>query len=138
MNGIRLNLVVIYSSNVERTRTFYERLGLKFQTERHGRGPEHYSTNVGETVLEIYPAKTLGASSAAPALRLGFDVSDVRKLVAELAVADAASIDNSAAAQTILVTEPAESADGWRAVVRDPDGRKIELFEPRTPRHCCG
>jgi lactoylglutathione lyase len=151
MNGIRLNLVVIYVSDVAKTRAFYERIGLTFQAERHGRGPEHYSTNVGETVLEIYPAKALAESAAAPAVRLGFDVKDVRGIVAQLVeppstqgcvdngiVADAASIDTRAAAHTIVVTEPAENADGWRALVRDPDGRKVELFEPRAPRYCCG
>jgi hypothetical protein len=49
--------VFIVYGEVERLKGFFEGLGLKFVLEKHGDGPEHFSCQVGEKVLEIYPKK---------------------------------------------------------------------------------
>lgn len=51
-----LTLLVLYCSDVDASLRFYERLGLSFVKEQHGAGPVHYSTQIGDVVLELYPA----------------------------------------------------------------------------------
>ena len=46
MSSVRLNLIVLYSPDIERLRAFYTVLGLEFEREKHGRGPEHYAANI--------------------------------------------------------------------------------------------
>ena len=53
----RLNLVVLRSPDVERAKRFYELLGLTFAKHRHGSGPEHYASEDGPLVFEIYAAE---------------------------------------------------------------------------------
>jgi hypothetical protein len=80
MNNPALALMVLRTSQMETTLAFYRALGFSFVQERHGSGPVHYSTQLGSSVLEIFPS---------------------------------------------------DSPWGRRAVVVDPDGRGIELSEPK-------
>lgn len=55
--GSSITLLVIYSDQMEECRAFYAQLGLHFEQEKHGQGPQHYAAVLeGETVMEIYPA----------------------------------------------------------------------------------
>jgi catechol 2,3-dioxygenase-like lactoylglutathione lyase family enzyme len=54
------NVLVIKTSDVEKAKSFFETLGLKFLKEKHGEGPEHYATPNHPgllSCLEIYPEK---------------------------------------------------------------------------------
>ncbi|MBL8795067.1 MAG: VOC family protein [Planctomycetia bacterium] len=118
MENVLLNLVVLCSPDIERSRAFYEALGLRFQLERHGSGPEHYACELGKTVLEIYP-RTLG-QAVAPCTRFGFSVASIEEVVVRLARMN-----------IYPVAEPRASLWGRRAVLQDPDGHRVELLEPR-------
>jgi hypothetical protein len=63
-----VSLLVIRSSDVERTRAFYSQIGLAFRPEKHGNGPLHYSCEMADLVFEIYPATDLGRPWSASAL----------------------------------------------------------------------
>ena len=117
-----LTLVVIRSKDIERLGTFYSALGLQFTKHRHGSGPEHLSATLGQTVFEVYPASTPGESTAST--RLGFSVQSLANTLSDLRKLD----------PTVL-TEPADTPFGRRAVVRDFEGHKVELSEqsPSTP-----
>lgn len=54
---------MVWSDDVERTRSFYERLGLKFVREQHFGGPLHYAAQVGGDVFEVYPATRDGSKA---------------------------------------------------------------------------
>jgi len=110
-----LNLVVIRARDVQRLVRFYEVLGLQFTKHRHGNGPEHLSSEMGAIVFEIYPA---GATESTASTRLGFTVPSLEAALKELRVLDA----------TVL-TEPADTPYGRRAVVKDFEGHKVELYE---------
>jgi predicted enzyme related to lactoylglutathione lyase len=116
MADARLNLVVLRSPDVERARRFYEQLGLTFTQHRHGNGPEHYASEGGSVVFEIYPADD--AARATAHARLGFQVPSVDEAIAHLR-----------AEGTEVVSAPKESPWGRRAVVADPDGHRVELIE---------
>ncbi|RSS39770.1 VOC family protein [Streptomyces sp. WAC07061] len=52
-----IDLLVIYTNQLEECRDFYAGLGLVLVPERHGNGPDHYAATLADgTVLELYPA----------------------------------------------------------------------------------
>lgn len=104
---MQLNLLVLRCKNIEKSKEFYEKLGLKFIKEQHGKSPVHYSTYVGKMLMELYPLKD---SFEIEQSRLGFSVEK--------------SVLGKMKNDIILEYE----FDGQRVVVIvDPDGRKIEL-----------
>ncbi|MBE2997376.1 glyoxalase/bleomycin resistance/dioxygenase family protein [Nocardiopsis sp. HNM0947] len=70
MSHARLSLVVLYSEHLEECRAFYAALGLPLVPEKHGTGPDHYAAELGETVVELYPAGGRPTGRA----RIGLDV----------------------------------------------------------------
>jgi predicted enzyme related to lactoylglutathione lyase len=111
-----LSLVVIRAHDIDRLATFYEALGFQFTRHRHGNGPEHLSSTVGKTVFEIYPANNPDEKTTST--RLGFSVPSLTNTLNQLRKLQA----------TILV-EPSETEFGRRAVVKDFEGHKVELYE---------
>ncbi|WP_017540632.1 VOC family protein [Nocardiopsis halophila] len=99
--GVRMPLLVLYTERLEECRDFYGALGLAFEREKHGDGPEHYAAVLADgTVFELYPA---GARPTGR-LRLGLDIDGGR-------------------ARPPL-------APG-RHVLTDPDGRKVDVAAAR-------
>jgi lactoylglutathione lyase len=114
--SVSLNLVVIRSSDVDRAVQFYNRLGLRFHRQQHDGGPEHYSTQIGNTVFEIYPLSREGESSIG--VRLGFVVdslSDVLSKMREVGVK--------------VISQPEKREWGYSCVVEDFDGHKVEISD---------
>ena len=111
-----LQLLVLKSRDLERSRKFYSACGLELRTEKHGKGPRHYSSEVNGTVLELYPCPTNDAGSR---VRLGLTVPCV-------------SVVLDALAQEKLTRSPAriERAGCSFWIVEDPDGNVLELSEP--------
>lgn len=110
------SLVVLKTHKMEDLRDFYEALGFQFKEEQHGKGPIHWSVKAGDTVFEIYPAPD--GHMVDKSTRVGFAVGDVTAAV-EAVRAQGARIDS----------KPNSGPDGLRAVVRDPDGRAVELIQ---------
>lgn len=68
-----LTLLVLYVTDPQRSREFYELLGLTLTEEQHDGGPVHYSAQLpGGTVLELYPSGDRSVTHT----RLGFMVRD--------------------------------------------------------------
>jgi lactoylglutathione lyase len=112
-----LNLIVIRSSDIERAVALYSQLGIAFTRQRHGNGPEHYSSQIGEIVFEIYPfTSNAGASTGA---RLGFVVTALDQVIMNLSRMGVK-----------IVTHPKKSELGLKAIIEDFDGHKIEISEP--------
>jgi predicted enzyme related to lactoylglutathione lyase len=111
-----LNLVVIRSSDIDKSAAFYSALGITFSKHSHGNGPEHYASEGDGVTFEIYPeADSAGATTAT---RLGFKVTDVDALLPIL-------VEKGG-----LIASPAKDSPwGRRAVVVDPTGHKVELVQ---------
>ena len=115
-NPPTLRLLVLKSAKTEAMRAFYTAIGLSFKQEQHGTGPLHHAAQIGATVFQLYP---LGSKDAADTTtRLGFAVDDFDK-----------TMDHLKHLNTAVTREPETSAWGRRAVVRDPDGRSVELYD---------
>ncbi len=112
-----LRLLVLRTSGLEQLRRFYECLGVALGPERHGEGPLHYSGQVGNAVLELYPLPE-GAGQADATTRVGFAVADLNGV-----------LDTLQAFGANVITPPQQTPWGYRAVVRDPDGRAVELYQ---------
>jgi catechol 2,3-dioxygenase-like lactoylglutathione lyase family enzyme len=116
MSAVQLRLLVIRSVNLENCAALFRRLGMQFTEEKHGNGPLHLSAQIGEVTFEIYPAtKEVDVDRLT---RLGFTVHDLRSTI------DALKADG-----TEIVEQLRDGEWGLRAVVRDADGRSIELYQ---------
>lgn len=124
MTSVKLNLLVIKTRQLDRLKEFYAALGIDFTQERHGAGPLHYAGRVGAIVLEVFPLPGDGGDGGAAdtTTRLGFAVPDVDAAVRALGAAGAT-----------VVAPPRGTEWGYRAVVRDPDGRAVELCRDAGP-----
>jgi lactoylglutathione lyase len=111
-----LSLVVIRAQNIDRLAIFYTALGYHFVKHRHGKGPEHLSCTIGEMVFEIYPAD--GENENTTSTRLGFSVPSLTNALNKLRELD-----------VTVLAEPADTPFGRRAVVKDFEGHKVELYE---------
>ncbi|MFS0879449.1 hypothetical protein CHH83_07640 [Bacillus sp. 7586-K] len=76
---------------------------------------EHYACEIGSLVFEIYPSQSRQIDAT---IRIGFDVDNIERIIEKLRLRKAQ-----------VVTEPTVSILGKRAVLEDPDGRKVELVE---------
>ncbi len=109
--AVKLNLLVLRTPRLEDLKSFYSALGARFESERHGNGPDHYAAMLGDLVLELYPA--LDGTAPDSGLRLGVNVDDIGETLRLLG-------------QTAT---PRQTQWGLRALVRDPDGRTVELLQ---------
>ena len=110
------NLLVLFSSDIERLRSFYEKLlDLQFVREQHDQGPPHYSCKLGEVIFEIYPQKERGEKSTASCGFLVSNLEDTIKLVGE----------------DYIHCAPSACEYGKRAILCDPDKNLVHLLEKK-------
>ncbi|AEW02391.1 bleomycin resistance protein [Niastella koreensis] len=114
---MEIRLIVIRTVEIERLANFYTLLGLTFEYHKHGKSPYHYSAPVGNTILEIYPLAK-GQTEADKELRLGFALDDFDNTMTTL---KERSVE--------FVSEPIQTDYGFMAIIKDPDGRRIELYK---------
>ena len=113
---MQLNLLVLRARDPKALANFYGSLGLAFQEERHGSGPEHLSCETGGGLFEIYPC--LDEAGSTRAVRLGFTVDDLDARC--LAVSEN---------RGRLVRRPHATRWGRRATIEDPEGHTVDLLE---------
>lgn len=114
----QLKLLVLKTLQAETLRDFYTRLGFSFVEEQHGNGPVHYSAPLGDGILEIYPLTE--GTAADSATRIGFAVAHLADVIEEIG-------------DLSEVRGPKQTPWGLRAVVKDPDGRSVELYDELAP-----
>lgn len=119
MAHVSLTLLVLKTRQVEQLRLFYQTLGVEMAREQHGKGPVHFAGRAGDVVIEVYPLPD-DAGPVDPSTRLGFAVEDVAEVFRALEGIGAK-----------IVTPPKEAAWGLQGVVKDPDGRSVEVTQRR-------
>jgi len=112
----QLALLVIKTKDPLALKIFYEKLGLSFQEEKHDTGPLHYSCSFNGVVMEIFPLPK-SVAVADTTTRLGFRVKDLDKVISGLRECN-----------TTIVAAPAQNDWGYTAIIKDPDGRAVELI----------
>lgn len=114
-----IDAAIFTAKDAVRTAAFYRALGLPLEEERHDDGPLHFACDVNGAHIAVYgagkgnrrPGRTHGAM-------LGFRVESLAKTLGALRRAGAK-----------VLVEPQKVPWGRRAIVKDPDGRKVELNE---------
>ena len=114
-----LNLLVLRTAQPDKLTAFYSHLGFQFDYHCHGNGPMHYSADINGLVFEIYPLLK-NQDQADSSLRLGFQVEDLDKLLESLRKE-----------KINILQEPKYAEWDYFAVIKDPDGRKIELTQTK-------
>jgi predicted enzyme related to lactoylglutathione lyase len=114
---MEIRLLVIRTPDIARLANFYALLGLAFEYHKHGKSRYHYSSTIGNIVLELYPLAK-GQTEADKELRLGFSIDNFDYIIKLLK-------DK----QTIFLSEPMQTEYGFMTIIKDPDGRKIELYK---------
>jgi catechol 2,3-dioxygenase-like lactoylglutathione lyase family enzyme len=114
---IEVSLLVLRCKDLNATRSFYERLGLAFVEERHGKGPLHYAWENAGFVLELYSATE---QQFPDNVRLGFSTS----LLAD--VSGRVLHDSSMK----VLKSPYSTSNRLVMLLEDPDGRKVEVSQP--------
>ncbi|MGD1845869.1 MAG: VOC family protein [Salibacteraceae bacterium] len=116
---MKVNLIVIRTDQPKALSEFYQALGMDFECHQHGNGPLHYSTEINGTVFEIYP---LMKHQEEPdrSLRLGFALDHLDEKIEQL---------RSHGVEVVM--GPKHSEWGYMAIIKDLDGRKIELKEEK-------
>ena len=107
-------LLVLKTQQMAALREFYTRLGFQFVEEKHGNGPQHYSAQLGSGILEIYPPPNGQVTDSTT--RFGFGIEQLKSVIESLRT------------DFEIVAEPKETPWGLRAVVRDSDGRAVEMY----------
>jgi len=114
---MEFRLIVVRTPDMAKLADFYSLLGLIFEYHKHGKSPYHYSAIIGPTTLEIYPLAK-AQTEADKDLRLGFAVENFDGTIQILKEKN-----------TEFLSEPMQTDFGFMAIVKDPDGRKIELYK---------
>jgi predicted enzyme related to lactoylglutathione lyase len=112
--------LVLFTARVDAVVAFYRALGVPLEAEEHGDGVRHFACELGATHFAVFAAP----AGDAPEHRSG------GSQFFGLSVASAEAAVAAAKARGAPVVEPpTRYAWGVRALVRDPDGRTVELFQ---------
>jgi uncharacterized protein YndB with AHSA1/START domain/catechol 2,3-dioxygenase-like lactoylglutathione lyase family enzyme len=117
----KFGALVLFTNRFEQTVAFYRTLGLALEAETHEDGaPPHFACELGPLRFAIYEA----SSGNAPPARgggseiLGWEVASLEQTMAKVKAIGAS-----------VYSGPETRPWGVRAVVLDPDGRPVEVWE---------
>lgn len=115
---MKLNLIVLRSADMASLAGFYSALfGGKLEKHRHGKGLEHYGTELNGLIFEIYPKRNDGDNTTS--MRFGYEVDDVEMV-----------LERIRGFPIKIVSEIKDSPRGKRVVLDDPEGHRIEIIQP--------
>jgi predicted enzyme related to lactoylglutathione lyase/3-polyprenyl-4-hydroxybenzoate decarboxylase len=114
-----VDAIVLTCADLETSAAFYRELGLPLKHEDHGEGPVHYACDLGPVHVALFAADEAGTAPsrrAAGSGLVGLQVASVEDAFARAVAAGGEGVQ-----------EPADFPWGRRALVKDPDGRVVEL-----------
>jgi lactoylglutathione lyase len=117
MSGAAIALVVLRTKHIHKIIAWYGVIGVHVVKEKHEKTSSTYVADLDGLLLEFLPLSE-EITAPEPNVRLGFVVEDLEKAIGELK-----------ALGTVVINPPQSTSRGFRAVVRDPDGRSIELYK---------
>lgn len=106
---------VLVSKDVVRTREFYKFLRFEFVLEKHGNGPEHFSTLLKEVVCEIYPESSFKRDKT-----FFVYADDIENCVKNISIYGGRLLE---------VVMQSDGNKPRQILVEDPDGRILRIIE---------
>ena len=116
--GIQLSSITISTTQLQNMLTFYRALGLLFQENKVDKGSNIHRAVVSGIEFSLYGASSI-EKDARPRSQLSFNVRDLEGVFQ--------AVKKIPGVHCIL--DPSVMADGKKAIVLDPDGHSVELFE---------
>ena len=115
-----IDALVLKTPRLEETISFYRTIGLPFEEEKHEEGPIHFTCDLEKLHFSIYPT-TPEESSPGNGI-IGFEVDSVEEV-----------LEKARQWGARVIVDFQEVPWGVRAIVLDPDGRKVEFN--RSTKH---
>ena len=117
-----VDALVLHAADLERSKLFYETLGLSLAREQHGEGPVHFTCKIDGLHFGIYEGQTGTAVErpAGGATMFGFQVDDLQSVATALT-----------GGRFEIHTQLQDVPWGRRLIARDPDGRLVELNQAK-------
>ena len=115
--------LILFTDKLEAVVDFYRAIGVPLELEQHDDGPLHHACELGLTHFAIFESN----SGTPPEFRSGgssFPGFTVNSLEDALGAAKSLNAE--------VVQQQTADPWGWRALVKDPDGRVLELFQRPT------
>lgn len=119
---VELGALILFTSRLDAVVSFYRALGVPLEEESHDEGPVHHACELGSVHFAVFTSD----SSVAPAPR---SAGAAMPGFAVPSLTDAWHRIRGLGAE--ILEEPTEYLWGPRFLVRDPDGRAVEVFERR-------
>lgn len=120
-----VDAIILYAEDLSDTVAFYRALGLSLEPQEDMAGEKHYACEMGMSHFAVFSAKNGQVAGypyrAARGTVIGLQVDKLDKLIA-----------TAVAAGATVVESAAEVPWGRRAVICDPEGRYLELNQPRV------
>lgn len=114
-NSIKfVDALVLRSPQLEKSVDFYRTLGLPLAKEQHDEGPVHFTCDLNRVHFSLYPTRE--GEDVRDDLVIGFEVEDLEEVV-----------ERARQWGSEIKIEPQTVPWGRRAMVLDPDCRKVEL-----------
>lgn len=123
--GVGIGALVLFAENLDRTVEFYRLLGVPLVVDDHGdddEGPLHYACDLGGCHFAVFPGE---GETTAPGFRKAG--ASFPGIVVESVTDVMDAVRGFGAA---VIQEPSPYPWGVRAVVTDPDGRPVEVYQP--------
>lgn len=117
----KLQTIMVVVKDMERSVKFYrDVLGLKLEYQT----PDWSQLSAGNIGVGLHPEGKEVKVSPSMGCTFGFHVDDIQKTVADLKTKGAR-----------VFMEPRKEDFGWLAIVGDPDGYSIQLYQPPEGHH---
>jgi lactoylglutathione lyase len=116
--GHQLTSITISTGQLPHMLAFYQALGLVFQVTNVDKGSEMHKAKGVVPDFVLYSAASSEQASK-PSIQLGFKVSHLDQKFAEL----------KRLSGVHCILDPSAVPGGRKAIVLDPDGHAVELFE---------
>lgn len=111
--------ILLCADQIDLISAFYRAVGIALTAEKHGQGPAHFAFK-SPISCEIYPPRT----PATETFILRIETPDIAGAVARLR--------QEFSYPDLMISDVTALKTGQKAIVRDPDKRVVELFQPLT------
>ena len=119
--AVRLGALVLFTSSLEATVDFYRAMGIDLTEENHGDGVLYFAAELDGCHFAVFPASGISTSPGLGEPGCSFAGIAVHSVHAIL--------EHVRSLGAPVLEEPTQYPWGIRAVVADPDGRPVEIFE---------
>jgi lactoylglutathione lyase len=123
---VEVGALILVAADARTTAAFYQAVGsIELLPEQHDDDPVHFVAELGGCHFAIFDAREPGTAprpGMAGETMAGFRVTSVEE-----------AVEAARGLGARVIQEPDDYPWGRRALLEDPDGRRVEVFTPPRP-----